>query len=53
MKKKQSLLSVGIVILSVGSQLLGHVYDSSEEVDKSISRQEQRDALIEKLSDKN
>ena len=46
MKKETKFwLSVGIVIaLSVGSQLLGQdVYDSSEEVDKSISRQEQRD----------
>ena len=38
-------LSVGIVIaLSVGSQLLGQdVYYAPEEVDKAISRQEQRD----------
>ena len=46
MKKETKFwLSVGIVIaLSVGSQLLGQdVYDSFEEVDKSISRQEQRD----------
>ena len=46
MKKETKFwLSVGIVIaLSVGSQLLGQdVYDSPEEVDKSISRQEQRD----------
>ena len=46
MKKETKFwLSVGIVIaLSIGSQLLGQdVYDTPEEVDKSISRQEQRD----------
>ena len=46
MKKETKFwLSVGIVLaLSVGSQLLGQdVYDAPEEVDKSISKQEQRD----------
>jgi len=46
MKKETKFwLSVSIVIaLSVGSQLLGQdVYDAPEEVDKAISRQEQRD----------
>ena len=44
-KETKFWLSVGIVIaLSVGSQLLGQdAYDTPEEVDKSISRQEQRD----------
>tara|TARA_B000000437_G_scaffold180033_1_gene136002 strand:- start:128 stop:535 length:408 start_codon:yes stop_codon:yes gene_type:complete len=46
MKKETKFwLSVGIIIaLSVSSQLLGQdVYDAPEEVDKAISRQEQRD----------
>ena len=46
MKKETKFwLSVGIVLtLSVGSQLLGQdVYDAPEEVDKAISKQEQRD----------
>jgi hypothetical protein len=46
MKKETKFwLSVGIVLtLSIGSQLLGQdVYDAPEEVDKSISKQEQRD----------
>ena len=46
MKKETKFwLSVGIVLgLSIGSQLLGQdVYDAPEEVDKAISRQEQRD----------
>ena len=46
MKKETKFwLSVGIVIaLSIGSQLLGQdVYDAPEEVDKLISKQEQRD----------
>ena len=46
MKKETKFwLSVGIVLaLSVGSQLLGQdVYDAPEEVDKLISKQEQRD----------
>ena len=46
MKKETKFwLSVGIVLtLSIGSQLLGQdVYDAPEEVDKAISKQEQRD----------
>tara|TARA_X000001382_G_scaffold50226_4_gene34001 strand:+ start:312 stop:722 length:411 start_codon:yes stop_codon:yes gene_type:complete len=46
MKKETKFwLSVGIVLtLSVGSQLLGQdVYDAPEEVDKAISKQEQRE----------
>ena len=46
MKKETKFwLSVGIVIaLSLGSQLLSQdVYDAPEEVDKAISKQEQRD----------
>ena len=46
MKKETKFwLSVGIVLgLSIGSQLLGQdVYDAPEEVDKTISKQEQRD----------
>ena len=46
MKKETKFwLSVGIIIaLSVSSQLLGQdVYDAPEEVDKAISKQEQRD----------
>ena len=46
MKKETKFwLSVGIVLgLSIGSQLLGQdVYDAPEEVDKLISKQEQRD----------
>ena len=46
MKKETKFwLSVGIIIaLSISSQLLGQdVYDAPEEVDKAISRQEQRD----------
>ena len=46
MKKETKFwLSVGIIIaLSVSSQLLGQdVYDTHEEVDKAILRQEQRD----------
>ena len=46
MKKETKFwLSVGIVLaLSVGSQLLGQdVYDAPEEVDKAISKKEQRD----------
>ena len=46
MKKETKFwLSVGIIIaLSVSSQLLGQdVYDTPEEVDKAILRQEQRD----------
>ena len=46
MKKETKFwLSVGIVLtLSLGSQLLGQdVYDAPEEVDKAISKQEQRD----------
>ena len=46
MKKETKFwLSVGIVLgLSIGSQLLGQdVYYAPEEVDKAISKQEQRD----------
>ena len=46
MKKETKFwLSVGIVLgLSIGSQLLGQdVYDAPEEVDKAISKKEQRD----------
>tara|TARA_Y100000816_G_C26068096_1_gene561466 strand:+ start:36 stop:440 length:405 start_codon:yes stop_codon:yes gene_type:complete len=46
MKKEAKFwLSVGIILaLSIGSQLVGQdVYDAPEEVDKAISKQEQRD----------
>ena len=46
MKKEAKFwLSVGIILaLSIGSQLVGQdVYDTPEEVDKTISKQEQRD----------
>ena len=46
MKKEAKFwLSVGIILaLSIGSQLVGQdVYDAPEEVDKTISKQEQRD----------
>ena len=46
MKKEAKFwLSVGIILaLSIGSQLIGQdVYDAPEEVDKAISKQEQRD----------